>query len=75
MVQKEKPTIVFHHPHTTDSSRIWTPSWNELVKLAPNIERYISAGRYYNKNRTRSDIYDVLRKTKLGNTIDFIVHI
>lgn len=73
IIQKEKPTTVLHHPHTTDSSKIWTPSWNELMKLAPNIERYISAGRYFNKNSTRSDINDVLRKTKLGNTIDFIV--
>jgi hypothetical protein len=73
IIQKEKPTTILHHPHTTDSSKIWTPSWNELMKLAPNIERYISAGRYYNKNRTRSDINDVLSKTKLGNTIDFIV--
>jgi hypothetical protein len=74
LIQKENPTIVLHHPHTTDSSRIWTPSWNELIRVAPNIERFISAGRYFNTNSTRSRIEDVLLKTKLANTIDFIVN-
>jgi len=74
LIRKENPTIVLHHPHTTDSSKIWTPSWNELRKIAPNIERFLSAGRYFNKNKTRSRMDDVLRKTKLANTIDFIVN-
>jgi len=74
IVKKETPAIVLHHPHTTDSSRIWTHAWNELVKIAPSIERYISAGRYFNTNCKRSAINDVLSKTKYGNTIDFIVN-
>ncbi len=73
IVKKETPTIVLHHPHTTDSSRIWTPAWNELLEIAPTIERYISAGRYFNTNGKRSDINKVLCKTKFGSTIDFIV--
>lgn len=74
LIRQEKPIIVLHHPHTTDSYKIWTPSWNELRRLAPNIERFISAGRYYNKNKTRSRLEQVLRKTKLANTIDFIIY-
>jgi hypothetical protein len=74
IVKKETPTIVLHHPHTTDSSRIWTGAWNELMKVAPTIKEYISAGRYFNSNGERSDINDVLRKTKFGDTIDFIVN-
>jgi hypothetical protein len=75
IVKKEMPRIVLHHPHTTDSSRIWTVAWNELIKIAPSIEKYISAGRYYNQDGERSNLDDVLNKTKLGNTIDFIVRL
>lgn len=75
IIKQENPKIVLHHPHTTDSSRIWTPAWNELVKIAPTIKEYISAGRFFNKNGVRSKLNNVLSKTKLGNTIDFIVNI
>ncbi len=73
IVKREAPEIVLHHPHTTDSSRSCTAAWNELVKLAPTIKRYISAGRYYGQEGVWSSLGDVLAKTKLGNTIDFIV--
>jgi hypothetical protein len=73
IVKEENPTIVLHHPHTTDSSRIWTSAWSELVRQVPTVKAYISAGRYYNDTGERSDINDVLKGTKLGNTIDFIV--
>jgi hypothetical protein len=75
MVKNETPRIVLHHPHTTDSSRIWTAAWNELSKIAPTVEKYISAGRYFNRDTERSNLNEVLNKTKLGNTIDFIVNI
>jgi hypothetical protein len=72
--KKEKPSIVLHHPHTTDSINIWAASWNGLRKLLPTIKEYASAGRYFNENKPcRSDLLNVLLKTKLGNTIDFII--
>lgn len=74
-IKNEKPKIVLHHPHTTDSSRIWTPAWNELIRVAPTVEKYIGAGRYYNQNGTRSNLDEILGKTKLGNTIDFVIDI
>ncbi|MCK4444157.1 MAG: hypothetical protein KAW09_06415, partial [Thermoplasmata archaeon] len=75
-VRKERPEVVLHHPHTTDSSRIWTASWNELKGTACNIEKYIGSGRYYRSDGPpRSPIDDVLKKTKSGNSIDFIVNV
>lgn len=73
-INGEKPNIVLHHPHTTDSSKIWTSAWNELVRTSPIGIRYISAGRYYNPDGERSSIEEVLKKTKSGNSIDFIVY-
>jgi hypothetical protein len=73
----EKPDVVLHHPHTTDSKRIWTAAWNELMKSVPSVEMYLSAGRYFNDGepeRTR-DINEVRQKTKLGQTVDFVVWI
>jgi hypothetical protein len=76
LVKKEQPDLVLHHPHTTDSSKIWTSAWNELIRLTPNIKRYLSAGRFYNdKGTPRSLLSDVLEKTKHGKTVDFIINI
>ena len=74
-VVEEEPRIVLQHPHSTDSTGIWTPAWNKLGDMTPTIAEYISAGRYYNKEGVRSDLDMVLRKTKKGSTIDFIVSI
>jgi len=74
LAKSERPIIVLHHPHTTDSSRIWTAAWNELAKTLPMVETYVGSGRYYNNGKEqRSDIDDVLQKTKMGNTLDIIV--
>ena len=75
IVKKETPSVVLHHPHTTDSSKTWTMAWNELVRIAPTIVKYIGAGRYYKQDGERSDLNEVLGKTKRGNTIDFIVRL
>ncbi len=75
IVKEETLSVVLHHPHTTDSSRIWTAAWNELVGIAPSVEKYIGAGRYFNQDGERSILNEVLVKTKRGNTIDFIANI
>jgi len=67
------PKVVLHHPHTTDSSRIWTAAWNEMVRIAPSVENYAGSGRYYRVGGTRSKIDDVLARTKRGDTIDFVI--
>ncbi|MGC9344689.1 MAG: hypothetical protein ACP5E3_18425, partial [Bacteroidales bacterium] len=52
-LKKEKPNIVLHHPHTTDSSKIWTSAWNELAGSSLTEVRYLSAGRHYNPEGER----------------------
>jgi hypothetical protein len=74
LAKNEAPDIVLHHPHTTDSSRIWTAAWNELSEALPSVKSYSGAGRYYNDEQPqRSSIGDVIRKTKRGKTVDIIV--
>jgi len=75
LVEKNKPEIVLHHPHTTDYSGTWTAAWNELNNVVANLENYASAGRYYNAKthrERRSTLAEVLCKTKKGDTIDFV---
>ncbi|HAW49557.1 TPA: hypothetical protein DCX16_01200 [bacterium] len=76
LAKKEKPTIVLQHPHTTDSIKTWAAAWNGLRKELTTVKIYASAGRYYNPNnpkKPRSETNDVLKKTKCGNTLDFVV--
>jgi len=70
---KEDPEIVLHHPHTTDCVRTWSAAWSQLRKSHPNAGLYASAGRYYRESGARSGLQQVLRKTKLGNTLDFVI--
>jgi hypothetical protein len=78
LAKEEKPNYILQHPHTTDSKQIWSAAWGAGKKLLPTVEKYVSAGRYYNPENPgceRSKLNDVLIKTKFGNTIDFIVSI
>ena len=78
IAKEEKPKIVLQHPHTTVKVRTWLNAWSCLKKMLPSVERYASAGRYYESDRNPSDydgIDDVLSCTKHGDTIDFIVYL
>jgi len=71
--KKEEPMVILQHPHTTDSTKIWFAAWNSVEKLLPSIKEYASAGRYFNEGKPcRSELIEVLAKTKYGNAIDFI---
>lgn len=71
MAKSFSPELVLHHPHSTDSARIW--SAGSLFKLVPSVQRYASAGRYYyDGKKPRSPLDKVRQATKRGlNTIDF----
>ncbi len=75
LLDRQAPSLVLHHPHTTDSVLTWAAAWNELRRAGPSVERFIGAGRYYNDETAmpRSDPEDVLRRTKLGPSLDFMV--
>lgn len=78
IAKKEKPKIVLQHPHTTVKVRTWFNAWSCIKKMIPSVEKYASAGRYYESNRNPSDydkIDDVFSSTKCGDTIDFIVYL
>jgi len=76
--EQNKPHYVLQHPHTTVKVRTWLNAWIYLKKMLPSVEKYASAGRYYESDRNPSDydgIDDVLSCTKHGDTIDFIVYL
>ena len=77
IAKEENPQIVLHHPHTTVKCRTWLNAWISLKKTLPSVKRYASAGRYFEPDRNPADydrIDDVLACTKLGDTIDFVIH-
>lgn len=71
--KEQRPTTVLQHPHTTDSIRTWAAAWSGLTRALPTVKTYASAGRYYNAEGERSELVDVLKRTRCGNTVDFIV--
>lgn len=74
LARRKNPKIVLHHPHTTDSTRTWATAWGVLKIMVPSVKKYASAGRYYNPDgEQRSDLDEVLEKTKSADTLDFIV--
>ncbi len=75
LLNRKAPSLVLHHPHTTDSVLTWAAAWNELRRAGPSVERVVGAGRYYNAETAmpRSDLEEVLRRTKLGPSLDIIV--
>lgn len=74
LTKEKNPDYILHHPHTTDSSQIWSAAWGAAEKLVPKLKIYASSGRYYrSEGKQRSELNTVLEKTKRGNTIDFII--
>ncbi len=76
LVSKERPSYVLHHPHTTVKRRTWLNSWNQLNRMLPDMKGYAGAGRYFESDRPVSqwdNLEDVLRSTKKGGSIDFIL--
>ena len=37
-----KPTIILHHPHTTDNAATWRASWNALARRHPTLRAWAS---------------------------------
>ena len=77
---EEDPTIVLHHPHTTDCINVWGQALGGLERVLNNLEIYAGAGRWphtiyhsYKDGGIHCTFEDVREKTKRGNSIDFIV--
>ncbi len=68
------PEVVLHHPHTTDTYRIWNSSWATLEKILPSVKHYASAINYTNPSgEIRGELEDVLKKTSKSDIFDFVL--
>ncbi|OGW54290.1 MAG: hypothetical protein A2Y81_07740 [Nitrospirae bacterium RBG_13_43_8] len=71
-----KPQVVLHHPHTTDSSRIWATAWSGVSKFIPFAKIYSSGIHYKNikGGAQRQPLNKVLPATALGNIENTIIN-
>jgi hypothetical protein len=75
-VKKRAPTNVIHHPHTTDTPRIWKAAWNKLLATAGSVSRYASAGRYHRSSGPcRAPLDKVLPSTVHGSAFNLVVRL
>jgi hypothetical protein len=82
LVRRFKPTVVLHHPHQTDSARIWAQGWAGLrgrgrklrLPEGKEIHSWASGIAYYNCRRDAS-LDAVLRATRGGdrNDLDIVL--
>ena len=64
-----RPTIILHHPHSTDTPRIWATAWSGAREFLPEKhgEHHIWAsgiGYYNGDGKPRGQLRDVLRATR-----------
>ena len=67
LVKRFKPEIILHHPHSTDSPRIWSTAWSGASQWLPCGHTYASGIAYYNNqggNEPRGCLNDVLARTR-----------
>lgn len=70
-----KPEVVLHHPHSTDSPRIWSTAWSGVLKFIPSVKAYSSGIHYENVNigAQRQPLGKVLTATILGNIANTVI--
>lgn len=73
IAEERNPDIVLQHPHTADTPNTWRNAWNELEREHESIDVYAGAGKYWRKGGPRAGLVDVLKSTKKGSTLDFIL--
>jgi len=76
LAEQKKPKIVLHQPHTAVKVKTWLDAWNHLRQMLPSVKVNAGAGRFCERDRKPSEydaLEDVLKSTKCGNAIDFIV--
>jgi hypothetical protein len=73
LVQKHKPEVVLHHPHYTDSPRVWQVAWAGVRGFVPTCHTYSSGIFYGNRGKKcRGQLKDVLSATAHGYVVDWI---
>ena len=70
LTQEFRPKVILHHPHHTDSPRIWSTAWAGVRKNIPTAEICASGIAYYNpEDGPRAPLEKVLSGTAYGNEI------
>jgi len=69
----EKPVCMLHHPHNSVKIRTWLNAWINIKKLLPSVQMYAGNGRLYETGTIKDPQDEVLKKTRCGNSIDFVV--
>jgi hypothetical protein len=73
LVDRHRPQLVLHHPHHTDSPRVWQVAWAGVRRTIPSCRTYSSGIFYGNKGKNcRGQLKDVLSATAYGNVEDWI---
>jgi hypothetical protein len=69
-----KPTIVLHHPHSTDSPNIWRTAWSGLVRELGGLKAWASGIAYFNWQGSARGPLDKVRAATQGGapTVDFV---
>jgi hypothetical protein len=73
-----RPTMVLHHPHSTDTVRIWPVAWSgvkeHLWESTLGHRTCASGIAWYKENDfPRGDLSRVLETTRWGDVIDIVV--
>ncbi|MFA6224078.1 MAG: hypothetical protein WC647_17390 [Desulfomonilaceae bacterium] len=74
LVKIHDPVVVLHHPHYTDSPRIWRVPWTGVDRNVPYCDTY-SSGIFYGAGdggKPRGRLEEVLAKTAKGDVKNWI---
>lgn len=74
LVKDHQPAVVLHHPHYTDSPRIWRVPWKGVEQNVPSCHTYSSGIFYANGDggKQRGELKDVLAQTAKGDVKNWI---
>lgn len=69
-----KPSVLLQHPHSTDSSKIWSVAWSGIKRFVPSVKIYSGGIHYANfkGGKQREPLEKVLKSTaseSVQNTI------
>jgi len=77
MCDKFQPEVVLHHPHCTDTTKVWITGWVGVRRWITSAETYASGinyAQYYEvKGKCRQPLETVLRGTASGNVTDYVM--
>ena len=74
LVRDHEPEVILHHPHYTDSPRIWRVPWTGVERNVRSCHTY-SSGIFYaamDGGEPRGRLEDVLAKTAKGDVENWI---